>query len=156
MHQDHAVKVVRNFRRYRQLKSGKTQWYQAGQFTPQDLIPICTAAQKRRAHEIIGLKRKRCTIREVSVRSILSWQRALRFKSLMWNVKHAREMQRINRSKDPDVRGKTLPTLVDVGDGHWVLWNGNHRTTANILHGMTHVRARCFKPMPARRSRASR
>jgi len=153
MHLEQAVRVVRNFRRYRLLKSGKTQWYQAGPFIPQQLIPQTTAKQRRTAERLMTTKVKLCRVQQVDVRKIRSWQHCLRFKSLMWNVKNARRMQLVGRAKDPDIAGVDLPTLV-WADGVWVLWNGNHRTTANVLLGKTYLNARCFKP--ARGSRASR
>lgn len=154
MRLEHAVRTVMNLRRYRQLKSGKTQWYQAGPFVPQIIIPYTTRAQRRAAENIIGSKGHRDVIRPVDVRKIRSWQHSLRFKSLMWNVKHHRAMQRTFRSSSIGIRAANLPILVYVGGGVFVLWNGNHRTTANILLGKTHILAKVV--VPARGSRAPR
>lgn len=143
MRLDAAVKMVANFRRYRQGKR-RTYWDQSGPLVPQCLIPNCTKAQERKRDRIMTTKDKLGAVRWVDVGRIRSTQHCLRFKNLMWHVKHHAAMQKVFRSKDMDIRGVNLPIVTWV-DGVPILWNGNHRVTASVLLGKARIMVRMYK-----------
>lgn len=159
MRVEHAVRVVRNLRRYRMKKRctayNRTVWDQAGPFVPQNVIPMGTRSQERRAKIVLESKAHLGAVRWIDVGRIRSTQHSLRFKSLMWNVKNAARMQRTFASKDMAVKGVNLPIVIWV-DGVAVIWNGNHRVTANILLGRTRILVRMYKLRRPRWSSAAR
>lgn len=144
-----AIWIVENFRRYRVVGRGKRErsvWDQTGEYVPQCLIPRVTKAGQRKLDRLMGTKDKLGAIRWVDVGRIKSTQHCLKFRSLRWNVRNHEVMQKTFGTKrtDMDVRGVNLPILCWV-DGVPVIWNGNHRVTANILLGKKRILVRMFK-----------
>ncbi len=126
---EHAVRVVRNFRRYRVGKK-TTVWDQVGPLIPQDLIPKVTKTQDTAAYAVMEGKLYHSATRWVEVDKLHSTQDFLYFKSLMWVAKHFE---------------KTPHPMVVLSNGVYSIWNGNHRVTAAILLGKKRIRVTLYK-----------
>lgn len=151
---DRARRIIRNFRRYRiDSRTDKSTWDQAGPYTPNGLIPACTRREAAEADRIMrraGYQWFGTRIVSVDPSTLKTFQKCLRFSSLLWNLKHFERMQERFRvparatKEQVDAVAHKLPKVVVLGDGTRVVWNGNHRTTDALLLGLDRILVQVF------------
>lgn len=146
MRKDHAVRLVANLRRYRPGKGRRgSKWDASGPRVPNDLMPKITKAltqavdrimMRRFNEEMRGKLTSRIEI--IDPHNVWTFQRSLRYRSLMWQVKNFDAGQRRHKEDLCDWSTR-LPVMLRIGE-KLIVWNGNHRTTAALILGR---RLRC-------------
>lgn len=117
-----------------------TRRHAKGIYLRQFAIEPATPSDARRATLTADSQRVRITDEKwVRTSYIVSDQRCLRRRNLLYAMRHFPEQQR---------KGNCIPMLVHLGGRRYYLWNGNHRTTAMILAGMERIRADVIRKRP--------
>ena len=151
-----AIKVVKQWRRYRKGYRGKSVWCQAGGFVPQKLIPVTPAEVTAVVDRIMVRGSKTTSVeQDVPLSRVWSFQHSLRLRSLLFQIEQFRNSQRgwycTTEGTVRVKRATELPVFFYYA-GKYVVWNGNHRCTAALLLGETKIRGRVYRPRRRRRS----
>lgn len=144
MRPEHALRAVLNFKRYdgRAGRNGRpSRWDNAkGRFIPNVIIPMAPRAASCAVHDIMEARdlyeRFEVVVRMVDPHDCWTFQNSLKVRNLAWNLKNFDRMQ----GKIDPVNGPTM----FYWRGKYIIWNGNHRTTAALLLGRK-IKARVYR-----------
>jgi hypothetical protein len=138
MRADAALRLVRQMARYKTTAKGPGfvwRLHPQGNYVRQVLIPFATAAQIHYAADVADVSRTRETNDEwLPVSALLSEQHRLSPRSLAYQIPRFFTMQK-----------RKLPTVIPLPSGKYLIWDGNHRCSAAILLGVTHMRCELMR-----------
>jgi hypothetical protein len=141
MNLDHALRAAQNFKRYRLGKNGKTYWSSTGPFVPNKIIPFAPRSVISSCDVLMGGSRDRLVRRVMTIdpHDCFTFQNSLRIRSLLYQIRQFDNSQSGYYVKKRRRVLHELPYMFAY-KGKYVIWNGNHRTTAALLLGR---RLRC-------------
>jgi hypothetical protein len=136
MNLGHALRAARNMKRYRLGRNLKTYWDAAGDFVPNVIVPHAPKSVITSCDQLMGTQRDTLVRRVTTIDPHDCWtfQKSLRFRSLIYQIRQFHNSQRGFYIKKRHRVSHELPYMFEF-KGHYVIWNGNHRTTAALLLG---------------------
>jgi hypothetical protein len=147
MKADRATRLAKQLRRYEQTKRG-SKWDPKGRFVVQAMIPVVSKAVESAVIGIMANAVRTARTEAVPIDKVWSTQRHLRIRSLLYQIKQFKHSQRgyykSQRGRVTVKRETDLPTFFYYA-GKYVLWNGNHRTSAGLLLGRSSIRGRVYR-----------
>lgn len=155
MQESQATRLTKQLRRYdyRGKRGTKTIWAPTGRFVVQALIPVISKSLEKAVIGVMARKDKRSRAEWVPLSRVWSTQHHLRIRSLLYQLRQYEHSQKgYYRSTSGRVvvkRETDLPTMFGF-KGKFILWNGNHRTSAGLLLGRSRIRAKVYR-LPKRK-----